>query len=252
MSFKKILDSDACPSVGRLCLYGGEPLLSKDFFKMLDEAAARSFLTSTVTNGLLIRKYMVELKKAPLDLMTVSYYPEDSEKTKDSLKEIAPYIPINLSYVISEKRLDQLEEALQFAVDIGAAMVTIENLRENGITEEKSLFEQEEVNHKIKAIHQRFKDSYILRWSSLNPLETKGKKPTCIDFWDTLFVNAKGEISPCCQYPLESYEGSIADKKHSVNSGRMIELRKELLKGDTPKGCEGCHYLYSKDSLYKS
>ena len=71
-----------------------------------------------------------------------------------------------------------------------------------------------------------------------------------MDFWDTIVINAKGETSPCCQYPLSSYTGSMEKMQCSVNSPTMLELRKNIVDGVAPKGCEGCHYLYAKDPLY--
>ncbi|OUR93607.1 hypothetical protein A9Q84_19250 [Halobacteriovorax marinus] len=251
-SFVEILDSEGCPSVGRICLYGGEPLLNKDFFKILAEAKKRKFLTSIVTNGLLITKYKSELQESNLDLMTVSYYPEDVEKIKPSLVNISKYIPINLSYVVSNNRIDEIEKFLIYARDINAAMVTIENLRENGITSEESLKENEQLKSQRVHLTENYSKHFILRWSGFNKIDTVNLKTSCVDFWDTIFVNAKGQISPCCQYPLNSYFGDIKKKSSSVNSLEMLKLRDQISSNQAPKNCEGCHYLYAKDPLYKS
>jgi radical SAM protein with 4Fe4S-binding SPASM domain len=251
-NFKKLLDSQGAPSVGRICLYGGEPLLNKDIFQMLNEVRERKFFSTIVTNGLLIEKYMEELKKSGIDLMTVSYYPEDVDAIKESLIEISEYIPINLSFVVTQSNTSLIRDVLNYAKDISAVMVTIENLRENGTTIEKTINEDIEIMQLKKSLTKEFEDHYILRWSGFNSSLQKGQKISCIDFWDTIFVNAKGEVSPCCQYPLKSYSGDISRKDKSINSLEMIELRKKMTSNITPKECEGCHYLYSKDPLYKS
>lgn len=250
--FVEILDSKGCPSVGRLCLYGGEPLLNKDFFKITKEAKRRKYLTSIVTNGLLIEKYMDSLKESSIDLMTISYYPEDVDKIKESLIEISKFLPINLSYVVSSERFSEIEKVLIYAKEINAEMVTIENLRDNGTTSDLPVKESKDLEALKTSLNKTYKSFFILRWSGFNQENTHKLKTSCVDFWDTIFVNAKGEISPCCQYPLSSYFGNIAKKETSINSKEMIKLREDMATNKVPTGCEGCHYLYTKDPLYKS
>lgn len=246
----KILDSDAVSRFGRVCLYGGEPLLNKDFFDMVKELKSRNYFVTTVTNGLLIERYLKELEEFPLDLMTVSYYPEDVEKIKESIKKITKLMPVNISFVLDQNSQNKLEDVLIYARDVGADMVTIESLREVDFCERKSLNEELLMEKKSRLIKEFGKD-FILRWSSFNG-EKEKSKISCIDFWDSVFVNSKGELSPCCQYPLSSYEGSLNSKAESINSKVMMDLREKFSKNIVPKGCENCHYLYGCDPLYKS
>ncbi|CBW27883.1 putative molybdenum cofactor biosynthesis protein [Halobacteriovorax marinus SJ] len=250
--FKTLLRSKSVPNYGRVCLYGGEPLLNKDFFSILKLANNKKYLTTIVTNGLLVGKYLEELKNSKLNLMTLSYYKEDIEKIRDSIKKISSYIPINVSYVVSNNRLDELKNMLEFSKDINAEMVTIENLRENGVTNEKTLFESKELRAIQKSLNAQYSDHFILRWSGFNTAPKENEKIRCIDFWDTIFLNAKGEVSPCCQYPLSSYKGSIESSCSSINSKEMISLRKSFINNIAPDACKGCHYLYKSDPLYKS
>jgi len=247
---KRIMDSDSVSGLGRVCLYGGEPLLNKDYFEMIKELKRRNLLVTTVTNGLLLDKHMDLVLENPIDLMTVSYYPEDVDKIKDSLKRVSKVIPLNISFVLDQKSEALLEEVLIYSKEVGAQMVTIESLREVGFCDRKSLFE-EALEQKRKSLGKEYGQYFILRWSSFNKAK-ESQKITCIDFWDSLFINSKGEVSPCCQYPLSSYSGSIESKEKSINSATMVEVREKFSKNQVPTGCQNCHYLYGCDPLYKS
>ena len=250
--FKKMLSYDSVPKYGRLCLYGGEPLLNDDFFKILSIANHRKYLTTIVTNGLLVRKYQEEMNTSGLSLITLSYYKEDIDKIKESIIELSKHIPINLSYVISNNRIDELDNMLLFAKEINAEIVTIENLRENGKTDEKTLFESDALKEIQKSVNRKYSKEFIIRWSGFNLPPNSSSRIKCFDFWDTIFLNAKGEVSPCCQYPLHTYDGNIKTMETSINSNEMIKLRGQILENKEPDLCKGCHYLYKTDPLYKS
>lgn len=250
--FKEILKSSAIPKYGRICLYGGEPLLNKDFFDILALANKRKYLTTIVTNGLLVSKYQEKMNMSGLSLITLSYYKEDIDKIKKSIIELSKNIPINVSYIISDARIEELDKMLQFSKDIKADMVTIENLRENGKTNEKSLFESSSLFEIQRKINKEYSKYFIIRWSGFNQRTAPKKVIKCKDIWDTIFLNAKGETSPCCQYPLSSYSGDIRDMSNSINSNEMINLRTKFINNEEPSMCKGCHYLYQSDPLYKS
>ncbi len=250
--FKKILNYKSIPKYGRLCLYGGEPLLNNDFFRILKFANKKKYLTTIVTNGLLVKKYQDEMNNSGLSLVTLSYYKEDIDKIKTSIIELSKHIPINVSYVVSSSRLNELENMLIFAKEIKAEMVTIENLRENGKTEERTLFESEKLRDIQRNTNRKYSQNFIIRWSGFNQEPNSLSKIKCFDFWDTIFLNAKGEVSPCCQYPLHTYSGDISKMETSINSNEMIKLRGQILKNNEPELCKGCHYLYKTNPLYKS
>ena len=249
--FTQILEASSAPKVGRICFYGGEPLMNRDLFLMLAEAKKRKFFTSIITNGLMIEKYYRELQQAPLDLMTLSYYPEDLEKIERGLSLLGNSTVINLSFIVSQNRIKQLDEVFAFAEKHSIAMVTIENIRENQASNEKTLYREELNLKELKDKYQsRYGKNILIRWSDFNSKPKSAAKIQCPDFWDTVLVNNKGQTSPCCQYPLGDYSGDLRQTNLSINSSELVELRENMRQNIIPPKCQGCHYLYAKDPLY--
>ena len=79
---------------------------------MIDLAKSKGYITSAITNGLLVDKQLDSLKSGNIDLLTVSYYPENAAEIKESFRKLSEFVPINITYAVSKKRLELVEEVL--------------------------------------------------------------------------------------------------------------------------------------------
>lgn len=251
--FIDLLNHPATPSVGRICFYGGEPLLNKDLFLMLNEAKKRNYITSLITNGLQLKERAGDLIDSKVDLISVSYYPEDVEKISPGIALLSDKVVINLVYVFSESRIVHIPKVLAFAISHDIPMVTLENVNEYPTNRKEVPIESNSHSfEKFKiSINKIYGDKVIIRWGPLVNSAPVNQKIVCCDPWDTLFINGKGELSGCCRYPLSTYQNSLFKSNQSYNSTHLVQIRNEMNQGLVPKYCTGCCYLYSRDPLYR-
>ena len=79
-NFKKVLD--IFPHALKVGIVGsGEPLLNRDLFEMIEYAASnRRMNVSTISNGMILQKYLDEIVTSPLQYISISlngYNPEE-------------------------------------------------------------------------------------------------------------------------------------------------------------------------------
>jgi radical SAM protein with 4Fe4S-binding SPASM domain len=248
-----ILSKREVSSVGRICFYGGEPLLNEDIFKMIEYSKSKNYITSIFTNGILFKNKMNELKKSSLDFISLSYYPEDIEKIKEFVKELSAYVPINVSFMISQGRLDLLPRVFEDCHEMGVAMLTVENYTENGQGSQEEVFENSAKLKKYKnELKKRYGSFFLIRWSQFSKVDPKNLTIGCSNPWDTLIVNSKGEQLPCCHFPLKEFTGNIYKDTDFKNNEKSQELRTSLKNNKPGKYCKNCHCLYrSKLSYFK-
>ena len=68
----KILDEAYCIGIKNVNFWGGEPLLHKDIFKMIDYAKSLKMRCFIITNGLLVEKYAENIVNSGLDFLQIS------------------------------------------------------------------------------------------------------------------------------------------------------------------------------------
>ncbi|MCK5073166.1 MAG: radical SAM protein [Bacteriovoracaceae bacterium] len=247
-TFTRILNSRKICSVGRICFYGGEPLLNSDIFKMIDLAKSRNYITSIFTNGLLLEKYKEKILEGNVDFITISYYQEDIDNIFNIVKELSPHVAINISYMVSEGRLDELPVVFENCNLMGVGMITIENYLENDHHSEIPLCDHSEQFYSMKnELTMKYSGHYLIRWSELASDWKKNRKISCTHFWDTRVINAKGELLPCCHYPLSEFD----DGDGFLNTDKMRFLRKSFKDGRPNRLCENCHFLQNSELWFK-
>jgi MoaA/NifB/PqqE/SkfB family radical SAM enzyme len=90
-----LVDQIAAAGIRSLRLTGGEPLLRKDTFEVLDKANSASFKNVILqTNGLLLKKLHKEVNDSPITKVAVSV--DGLEKTNDLIRGINGYFGLAL------------------------------------------------------------------------------------------------------------------------------------------------------------
>ena len=131
----RVLDELVANDVPLLAFSGGEPLLSKDFWPVLEETRKRGFHISIATNGSLLTKEVVErLARNNVNYLEVSIDSVDPEK-HDSFRGAPGYwkkaveglrnvvengkIRAGLASTITAFNFDELEDLIQFSKALG-------------------------------------------------------------------------------------------------------------------------------------
>jgi MoaA/NifB/PqqE/SkfB family radical SAM enzyme len=231
----------------RIAFSGGEPFLNKDLFRMVREARSRGHIASVITNGKLLRKRAAELMDNPPDFLTVTYNPEDQAQLADALSLFAGNITVKLDFVLSKSRLAEVENFLKMAVVNKVRIVDIENMTINPTidSKEQPLREDDMEFQQLKSnLNKKYGKHVLINWRKLLPGAGEKKISKCRVFWHSLHVDAKGRISPCCQWPLRTYQDDIFANSHAWNSELMISLRKLFRNGSMHDYCKGCSAFY--------
>lgn len=124
-------------------LTGGEPLLNKNWDKIIENAYKIGFERNEITtNGILLGKYFNEKGKMPegLSLVKVSFDTIDEKKFRkktgggnlsiviESVKTVSPYITVRANKVMLREDLNTLKEYLEKCKEIGFDEVNLLDL----------------------------------------------------------------------------------------------------------------------------
>jgi radical SAM protein with 4Fe4S-binding SPASM domain len=242
--FMAFLDNRLIRNALRICLYGGEPFLNKDLFRMIGSARKRGHLVTVSTNGLLIRNRLSELVESPPDVLVVSYYPEDRQELAEAIPLASSRIPVLLRFLLTRDGPGKLEDALELAATTGVRLVAVERVCPTAFAPEVppvSAMNPENLEREAKRKYPRGPSVW---WPGSQRAGNGREGHACRYFWNSLFVDTQGRISPCCSWPLDTYQESIFDDPNAWNSQRMVSLRKDMRQGDLPKYCQTCPALY--------
>jgi MoaA/NifB/PqqE/SkfB family radical SAM enzyme len=239
MSYKRfieILNHSLVKNSLRIHLTGGEPLLNKDVFKMIREAKKRKHIVSVGTNGILLKNFANDLLESPPDLLSVSYNPEDREKLISALPLFKGKIPLKLNFVMTKDNIKDLDSLIQVAIENHVEIIDINQLHYSQANRSSELQDKEYWELR-DIITKKYGKKLLISWTSRNT--DKKIKMKCKVFWHSIHIDTLGQISPCCQYPISSYQGNIFTNDE-WNSDLMKSLRQSVKEGKTPEICKNC------------
>lgn len=196
---------------------GGEPLVRKDLEELVAEASKMGFYTNLITSGVgMDADRLARLKTAGLDHIQISFQAATASLSDDvagrtqfehkeaMAREIRRQgYPMVLNVVLHRRNLDQIDEILQMAADLGADYVELANTQYHGwayvnrkalMPTMKQLKHAEEVaNQWRERMKGKMRIYYI--WSDYY----EGKPKPCMNGWGTTFigVNPDGRVMPC-------------------------------------------------------
>lgn len=217
-----------------LTLYvGGEPLLNKNIYEMINYANKRKVPTLISTNGMLLdEKNSSKLKDNCLDIlkiaisgMTQEIYSKfhrggDINKVLENIKKAARNkgkTLIILDYLAFEHNKHEIEMARKFAKRLGIEF----NLRKG----------------------RTLKGTFL---KSIRGMELKPNDKVCDWPWMISLVHWDGKIYPCCEwsgYDYEKHLGRDGDVMRSWNSKSYQKLRKDISnRKNISPWCMNCHY----------
>jgi len=205
---------------------GGEPLLRRDLFTILDEARRQSFDCSLLTNGTLvtndIAKTLVELK-----ISGVQVSMEGPEEIHDSIRGKGSFaasasgieylvdagLPVTINATLSSLNASSLKQVIAFASHVGARRIGFSRLVPAG--KGRALLSRMLRSDEVKELYESVLPLEIraLEIVTGDPIAAQMKKPSNGDAGNTamsgcsagvagLTILPNGNVTPCRRLPL--------------------------------------------------
>lgn len=238
-------------------LTGGEPMLHKDFFNILD-FSKNNFQTTITTTATLINNNNIHNFNGinNIQISLYSYNKHEHEKvtlTKGSYERtingikllVQNEVPVTVSTIITKHNIDNLENMINFLIDLRVKKMNIGVFSKVGrglkLGEEWVLnkTEREEITNIISNMSAKYKDNIsITRWENhendLN-CDNKIEGLNCGAGFAIWSISEKGNIKPCDFFPDDIFSfGNIIenDIEEIINNYNLNSLRKDILKWD--------------------
>src|SRR5438270_5581508 len=269
---KDLLDQMAEAGVFYLTISGGEILMRRDFFQILEHARLRTFCIKLKTNGILIRKQEADrIKNLGVETVQISIYSHISEvhdaitklpgSLKQSLEAIrrlrAHGIHVIMANVLMVQNVHDYAGVRALAAELGAQFImdpTITPMMDG----DRSILN---LNVDEAALREVFRNESLVGGNieefcapPLAPGDDDMDQLPCSAGHTACYVSPYGDVYPCVQFPLPS--GNVRRMKFvdiwrdspQLHEVRSINLRdmpscSKCTHGGTCTRCPGLAYL---------
>lgn len=239
--------------IGTLRFTGGEPLLRRDFFQVLQKSNSSSFKHIILqTNGLLLKKLYKEVNDSPISNVSVSI--DGLKDTNDHIRGIRGYFDLamegikllrnkRISIAITMNRISASELGIlaDVARDAGAGIDlnilsrSLFFLRDADIAslwpERKDVLEIAKFL-RSKAKRPAYEIDYITRYYNNEKLD----EPACVLGYLQVFVLSNGDVLTGC-YPLEPVGNILRDSLANILASEAYAQQSVAM---IRRECPGC------------
>ncbi len=202
--FQSLLEHPDLNNALRVAIMGGEPLLHKDLFRMLDMARRHRKLTQITTNSLLIGQRLDEFAPGRPDMLQASIYKDHFDRQAaaiESLRRVCPSLPIVLSGIVTTDKdsWDMMRRIMDLAAELRVRNVYFTAYSPMS-AEEASLCYYED-NIELTAHLADFRRQYGRRFrlGLPSPLPRDTRRRFCVAPYTAPYVAKGGVVSPCCE-----------------------------------------------------
>ena len=249
----ELLNECGALGVRSLRFTGGEPLLRKDFFEILDKANTSGFKHIIIqTNGLLIKKLHKEINASPITDVAVSI--DGLKETNDQIRGIRGYFDLGIEGIkllqgkrvaisvtlnrISARELEQLDEV---ARDAGAHIETNILSRSLSFLKDADYDSMWPTSSDVPLISNFVRDTlkrptyevdYITKYYGHAPLD----EPPCVLGYTQVFVLSNGDVQTGC-YPLKPVGNILRDSLETILASDAYVRQVEAM---VRRECPGC------------
>ncbi|WP_243313803.1 radical SAM protein [Fundidesulfovibrio agrisoli] len=242
-------------------LMGGEPLLCNDLERIVAFLKSKGRFSRIITNGLLLTgDRLKSLEKAGLSQAIISLYDTNEEYVGNFLPSVKSGVPIYLSKVLLgsdlENRYDELLDGLKVCTAPQCRGLMLSNCMSYGDGEGDVVYDDNPLLMKFYGdVLKKYPEVPV---SFAYPVlrRTEGMKKKCSVPWNTVYLDAKGNLGMCCKFQAhpDGKFGNIfsADSEERMANGPAFRrLRTGLLsdRPNIPAECAGCSNLYDDCSL---
>ena len=268
---KSLLDQMADAGVFFLTISGGEIMMRKDFFEILEHAHARTFSIKLKTNGVLIRKKEAErIRALGVESVQISVYSHRAEvhdaitKMPGSFRQTieavrllrAVHLHVTMANVLMVQNAKDYPGVRALANELGA-QCTLDPTITPMMDGDRSILE---LNVDKAALQEVFRDGALVGNVEEFCAPPQGVNEDALDMLPcsaghtACYVSPYGDVYPCVQFPLPS--GNVRRTKFvdiwrdspQLKEVRSITLRdmpscSQCTHGATCTRCPGLAYL---------
>jgi MoaA/NifB/PqqE/SkfB family radical SAM enzyme len=249
----ELVDEIAAVGIQSLRFTGGEPLLRKDLFHVLQKANTSSFRRIILqTNGLLIKKLHQQINASPITNVCVSI--DGLKETNDLIRGIRGYFDlavdgiqllrdkrVSFSVTLNRMSAEELEKLAQLGHSLGANIefnILSQSLYFLKDADLKALWpESASVDGIAKFLRKvvkrpAYEVDYITRYYNRKGLV----EPACVLGFLQVFVISNGDVLTGC-YPLAPVGNILRDKLKTILSSKEYRRQCEAM---IRRECPGC------------
>jgi radical SAM protein with 4Fe4S-binding SPASM domain len=242
----------------RLGLTGGEPLLRKDLFDVLDAATGRGLHPCLTTNGLLVTEQTArELGRRPLVWLNVSLEGPSAESNDavrgagtfaavmEKLKLLGRHARFTLAFTVMRTNAHLVKECAELAYRVGAHTAVFRPLYPAGVALDHPELMPTFAQYTAALRDLTGMDSPGSDLRALDPFgpETRGRpqihtSPTCGAGQHVCSISVQGDVSPCSFLGTTFNTGNIRETPFEViwrTGGQMRRMRRPA----DPTGFQG-------------
>ena len=269
---KDLLDQMAAAGVFYLTISGGEIMMRRDFFEILEHARLRTFCIKLKTNGILIRKQEADrIKALGVESVQVSIYshipevhdaitklPGSLEQSIEAIRRLRAHgIQVTIANVLMVQNVNDFEGVRALANELGAKFnldPTITPMMDG----DRNVLDLNVDESKLREVFRNqslvVEDIAEVCAPPLGPGEEDMDQLPCSAGHSACYVSPYGDVYPCVQFPLPS--GNVRHTKFldiwrdspQLNEVRGIALRdlpscSKCTHGATCSRCPGLAYM---------
>ncbi|MGB2625614.1 MAG: radical SAM protein [Candidatus Acidiferrum sp.] len=239
--------------IGALRFTGGEPLLRRDFFEVLQKSRSSEFKRIVLqTNGLLLKKLHKEINDSPISHISVSV--DGLKATNDLIRGIRGYFDLamegiqlmrnkQMSIAITMNKISAAElcaladvaRGLGAGIDLNILSRSLFFLADADIA---SMWpEQKDIVEIVKFLREKAKrPNYEIDYVSRYYNNEKMDEPPCVLGYLQVFVLSNGDVLTGC-YPLPPVGNVLKDSLASIlRSEAYLKQSMAMLRRECP-GC---------------
>lgn len=244
------------PAVKR-CLYigltGGEPLLNGSITDIIRLVRKHGHITGIVTNGILLRDRIRELKQSGVNQISVSVYPANVNTLHNVLSESNKILPARTTAIIQRSELEntpgKIEDIIRLSWESGCRGTVLTFLFPQGGDRNEVVYDDNTAYGDLKRRMTERYPKYPVYWPAPLVRTPSRKDKKCRMPWFFLIVDAQGNVGLCCNYPPDpaGRYGNLFDglSENACNLSEARELRTGLLSNSSvvPAKCRDCFII---------
>lgn len=266
-TFRKVIDRFSS-ALSVHIIGSGEPMLNKDFFRMVDYAFGKKMSVKTFSNGTTIGENIDNLLRSRLSGITVSINGHNAEEfermtgmsrhiyrdifasTKKLIEErnsSRARLKVNVSHIIDKQNFRSIPEMIRVSVDIGADIILLCNFLScpyDGLTADERVLEaDEEVMKEIELMKSILPAGVLKRVVFPRPVDKKLLRNICDSHFMQIRVDGDGNISSCSMMLLGVAGAGRYDDAGAWNNDFFRRMRRSFLSDDEsllPEPCRVC------------
>lgn len=265
--FKDMIDRFANAATVHM-IGSGEPLLNKDFFRMVDYAAGKRMAVKTFSNGTTVKENIEKILNSKLDGITISLNGHDAkefsrmtgapghlydqiyggiEELVRRKKAAAPGLKVKLSFIIDRQNYKSIPRMIDVSLRLGVDHAFFCNFLScpyDGLTaRERSLTADDPVKEELRDIFEKYPRHVRKMLTPPVPIDSGIRDNKCRTHFSQIRLDALGNVSSCSMMLLDMTGHGHYTHKDVWNNDFFKGMRKVFLScadGRLPEPCRVC------------